>query len=619
MLRWLASLHTDGTDVFLTPPYPKLHQTVTIRLRVSARNPIRNIYLRTAPEGEEMLTPMTLEKRDKIFAWYQVCTQMVPKLLRYRFKIVCPTRVYWYTATGIYAYTPSDQTDFSLIADFTPPHWLNGAVFYQIFPDTFCCGQSKKELWPDFYKHREHKPVLHAWGESPEDYQNSHSLDFFGGDLEGIRTHISYLQKLGVNALYLTPVFQAPSNHRYDTQDYFRIDPLLGTNEEFAGLVDALHHQGMRIILDGVFNHSGIACRWFNKERYYQEDGAYQSLASPYAEFYTFERHPEKYACWCGISSLPKLNYRSHKLREMIYLGEKSVVKFWLKAPYRIDGWRLDVANMTARQGEYQAQREVMREMRISVKSTNPDAYFMGEHFFDASDYLEGDGLDAVMNYQGFTLPVREWMTGCNRYGEASRFTAAELDKQLTEVRARLSWQVATMQYNLLNCHDLPRLRSLVNIGQNKLAALFLMTYVGIPSILYGDEIGLSGAQSSESTRRCMLWDEKMWDQELWEFYHSLITLRKQSPALQQGGFKTLYAAGDIYAYARFYQQDVRIVILNRSDREQKVVLCLTLLGLRQGDRLCEFFSGSELELTTPGQVAVTVPPWSGVLWSLRP
>lgn len=618
MSRWLASIHSDGSDTFVMPPYPRLNQTVKIRLRVLKKNPIDKLLLRIAPEGEQILVPMKCDFRDDMFAWYKASVEMMSRVLSYRFKIVCGERSYWYTAGGIFQYAPGDATDFRLYADLEQPKWLEKSIFYQIFPDTFCSGKSKSKPWPDNYSYGGHKPTLRGWGEHPGDYLSSHSLDFFGGDLAGIRSRIPYFQKLGVNALYLTPIFEAPSNHRYDVQDYFRIDPLVGTNQEFAELVKDLHKHHIRIVLDGVFNHTGIACRWFNKENRYAEPGAYQSLQSPYADFYTFQRHPEQYASWLGVNTLPKLNYRSARLRDMIYRGDDSVMKFWLKPPYDIDGWRLDVANMLARQRDYQAHQEVFREMRQAVKACKAQSYLMGESFFDASELLQGDCLDAVMNYAGFALPVREWLSGVDGQNDKSMLAAEDMEAQLREMRSRIGWQIAVQQYNLFDCHDLPRLSVRVSHPQqNNVAAALLLTYVGVPSVYYGDEIGLDGGQTSESTRRCMVWDEKQWNSERWQFYRALIELRQQSPALQKGGFKTLLAQGDVFVYARFHQQEILLVAVQRGGRETTVDVDVAPAGIGAEQNMREFTSGRECKTDKEGMLRLVLPAYAAMVFKL--
>ncbi len=624
-MRWLKSIYTDGTEWFVTPHYPKLNQEVIIRLRVFKKNPVLKIEIRIAPEGEPIYFPLELEHEDNIFSWYQIKIRMVSKILSYRFRLFTKDSIYWYNAAGIKKINPSDQLNFKILADLQVPEWLPSRIFYQIFPDTFC--RAKKDidssLWD--YSYNNKKVIIRNWNELPGKYQECQSMDFFAGDLAGIRSKISYLKELGVNAIYFTPIFQAPSNHRYDTQDYFLIDPKLGTNEEFCELMKEFHNENIRVILDGVFNHSGIAIRWFNKSGFYQEAGAYQSLDSEYAEFYTFYKHPEDYASWLNlVKTLPKLNYRSSKLRDTIYRKENSVMQFWMQEPYNIDGWRLDVANMLARQDDYQAHCEVYQEMRKSLKNKFPQSYIMGESFFDGTELLQGDMLDAIMNYWGFCLPLRDWLAGIHIKDGNNKLTqnyvyeldAKDMALQMQEAQSRIPWQIAEMQYNLVNCHDLPRIVSLAQKSSyNKLAATMVLTFLGIPSIYYGDEIGLGSPESTTEGTRCpMPWDQQKWDMPLLEFYQKLIQLRKNSQALLHGSIKFLYTKGDIFSYARFLQDEIVVIILNRGC-QIKITLETNLLGVEKGQEFANFFQKEHsIFADNDGDLKIVVPKESSMI-----
>ncbi len=613
--RWLQSLYTDGSAHFVSPPHPKLKESFSIRLRVLADNPIEKIYLRTCPEGEEVLTPMRRRRREGLFQWYQVRITMLPQKLGYRFKVVTSHSIYWYNSLGIQQYLPLDIFDFKIRADFSPISWLEKRVFYQIFPDSF--HNSNPRLNPsseNSYTYFNRKPVFRPWDSAPREYNESKCLDFYGGDLQGIEGKISYLKNLGVNALYLNPIFQAPSNHRYDVQDYYKIDPFLGTNQDFANLCQKAHEADIRIVVDGVFNHTGIACRWFNKCKYY-EGGAYRDKNSPYYDFYSFQEHPRNYSSWCGIKSLPKLNFRSEKLRDILYRQADSVMKYWLREPFHMDGWRLDVANMIAREEDYQEHLSVLAEMRTSIKSAFPNTYILGEHFFDGCDFLQGNTLDATMNYIGFTRPVREWLSGKDLGGTSSQFTAKDLDLQLTQVRSQLSWNIARQQYNLLNCHDLPRLSHLISSEKEKLALIFLFTYLGVPAVYYGDEIGISAGSTSESSRHSMPWDENRWDQNIQALYQKLIALRKNRSELDQGGIKTLYAENNVYSFARFDGENICLVILNRGEEDVTLRLDTHLVGIAGGVWLEEFFNGEMCQVPEDGYFELKVRAYSGMVY----
>lgn len=555
-MAWLNSVYSDGSTDFITPEYPRPGQKVTIKLRLYRQNPVSKILLRTAPEGEEVLNEMYVCKEDDTFIWYTIKERIHKTVFAYRFKLLTSEGEYWYNNLGTQRTTPLDIHDFRIVTNFIPPSWLHKRVFYQIFPDRFAY---KNEPVIPQYTYLNHKPLRKQWHEKPGEYHETYCMDFFGGNISGIFNQIAYLQNLGVNALYFNPIFHAPSNHRYDVQDYFQIDPIFGDNSSFAILVKRLQQSNIKVILDGVFNHSGMACRWFNKAKYYDEEGAYQSPNSKYAALYCFIDHPHRYHSWQGVDTLPKFNYSSDQLRDMIYRSEDSVMQYWLKEPYSIDGWRIDAANMLGRSPGCEDYISIWQELRETIKSKFPESYILGEHFFDPSDLLQGNALDAAMNYQGFTFPVRKWLT--------ENFATPDLDEQLRTFRSTVSWQVVLSQYNLLNSHDIPRLSFLLPCKNlQKLAATFLFTYPGIPAVLYGEEIGLSGGESCESSRLPMPWQEDKWDRDLLEFYRNIIDLRKQSQVLQKGGFKTLFVEKDIYSYARFLNGQTIIVILNRGE-----------------------------------------------------
>ncbi|MBI2251912.1 MAG: hypothetical protein HYU63_04055 [Armatimonadetes bacterium] len=374
---WQDSVYSDGNKEFLALVKSKKGNFLKIKIRMYKKNDLKIIYLITAPEGERIYTPMKIIKEEELL---------------------------WFSQSGLSKITPLEYFNFRYYLDFKEIKWLNKSVFYQILPDRFYDGNSQTNVKDDEYFYDNYPAKISKWGENPKDYKNGHHLDFFGGDLEGIKKKIPYFKALGINALYLNPIFLSPSNHKYDTQDYFQIDPHFGTNEEFANLVKLLHQNKISIILDGVFNHTGMAHYWFNKSNFYLKEGAYQNIKSPYGEYFTFYDYPEDYHTWRDVKTLPKLNYQSLKLCKVIYQAEDSIAKFWLKAPYNIDGWRLDVANMLARQGEFQGYKEVWREFRKEIKKVNQDAYILGEHFYDPGELLQGDMLDAAMNYQGFSL-----------------------------------------------------------------------------------------------------------------------------------------------------------------------------------------------------------------------
>ena len=610
--EWYDSIYSDGSPLFFRPQSPALGDEIEVRLRALSESPITQVFVRIAPDGEEMRVPMRVLRHDGALTWWRGHFRLSVPRMSYRFKLLTNAGVIWYNAEGWADWTPTDDADFKILAGYRAPGWLPDRVFYQIFPDTFCDGDPSRNVRTGEYEYLGDRPQARKWGERPRLYRHACSLEFFGGDLAGIRQRVSHLQQLGVNALYLNPIFQAPSNHKYDTQDYFRIDPPLGTNAEFAELVQLLHGRGIRVMLDGVLNHSGVAIAWFQEAR--------RDPASPYADFYLLRKHPDDYHCWLGVKTLPTLNYQSHGLREMIYAGPNSVVKYWLKPPYQIDAWRFDVANMLGRQGPVQVHHEVWRELRQAARDVNPEVYLMGEHSFDPTDLLQGDMLDGVMNYAGFTTPVRQWLTGTDGGTHDTHLSTAAMERQMRRFRSRLSWPIALNRYNLITCHDLPRLNAIArDERQLQLAAVLLLTYLGIPSIYYGDEIGLlSEGREIERSRQCMEWDRQQWNMELFALYRLLIRLRKQSPALQTGSLQTLIADGDIYAYARFTARQMFLIALNNGDAKREVWLPVKLLGVRPGQRFRDLLDQQDYAAADEGLCIPHLDAYSAMVLKKR-
>jgi len=616
---WRKTIYTDGSEDFLKYSHNKLN----LKLRVAKNEEIEAVFLRTSPDGEQELTRMKKKGNHGFFDYYTAKIDIRKNFNNYRFAILTCCDFYWYNRQGLSRKTPPDSRDFKFIRDFKSPSWLSTAVFYQIFPDRFCNGNPSINIRNGEYTYEGKTTRFLSWGSEPKSYKRGGHLDFFGGDLAGIKEKIPYLKDLGVNALYLNPIFFSPSNHKYDTADYKKIDPHLGTNREFAELVSLLHKEGIRIILDGVFNHTGTGHYWFNKCGFYPKNtGAYNDPLSPWREYFTFYDKKDDYHCWYGVKTLPKLNYRSEKLRKEIYKSKEGIMNYWLSPPYNIDGWRLDVANMLGRQGEYQAYREIYREMREFTKITREDSYLMGEHFFDPSELLQGDMLDGVMNYQGFLFPLLRWLTKKERFKVKGQknfrditFTAEDFSENLMDFMSLLPFDNTRLMFNLLGCHDLPRFYSLMgeNFSRYRMGAAFLFTYPGVPCVYYGDEIGMSGMTEYEA-RRCMIWEKSHWNSEMITLYKKLIALRKTHPALIKGGVKILHSKDEIFAFARFFKKNILYVILNNNPEEKSFSLPCWQIGELSG-KVREFFSG-ELYEVNEGFLNMKLAPHSSLIIS---
>ncbi len=433
------------------------------------------------------------------------------------------------------------------------PEWVKHAVFYQIFPDRFARSPRAKLPRGIHFK---------PWGTPPEEQ------GFQGGNLPGITDKLDYLQALGVNALYLNPIFASASNHRYHTYDYMRVDPLLGGDQALRELLDQAHARGIRVILDGVFNH---ASRGFWAFHHIAECGH----NSPYVDWfivhdwplnpYPDENERPNYAAWWDLPALPKFNIKNPGVRDHLL----EVARHWIE--FGADGWRLDVPEEIHDVAFWQ-------EFRRVVKEANPDAYITGEIWHTAPEWLQGDRFDAVMNYVLSRAVLgffgRETLRTDYRPGgyELRPLNAQEFMAQLTQMLGAYPWEANLAQLNLLDSHDTARVLWMVQGDESalRLAVLCLMTMPGAPCIYYGDEIGMTGA-SDPDCRAAFPWDESQWNLELLDFYRRATALRHAHPVLRTGGFHSLHAEGDICAYGRALDGEKAVVVLNAGTSPARV------------------------------------------------
>ncbi|MBX3086599.1 MAG: maltodextrin glucosidase [Anaerolineae bacterium] len=592
-LYWTAGLHHDGSALYVSSQQPKLGDRVTIKLRAPASAPIQRVFLRTAPDGENHLEAMHETWRDDHLAWWSVEMPVVMPANPYRFKLLTAEGAYFLNQAGVSRADGPEWNDFKLLADYASPAWAQSAVFYQIFPDRFAAGNPANQVPEGAWEIRGYKTTRRAWGDPVLTWKETGSLDYYGGDLPGIVQKIPYLVELGVNALYLNPIFVSYSNHRYDVSDFYNIDPYVGGNEGLAELRRATDEAGIKIMLDVTLNHLGWRHPWFTD--------AQNNPESATAEYFTFYERPEKYESWLGVRSLPKFNYRSEKLREQMYKSVDSVLRTWLRPPYRIDGWRLDVANMQARQGAIQLSHKIGRQLRRAVKEEAPNTYLIGEHFYDATTYLQGDELDATMNYSGFAIPLWRWLNGQDlgtdyrpEVADPVLMPAEAVVEQWTRFRAPLPWQVARHQFNLMDSHDTSRI--LHKLGEDKtllpLATAILMTYPGTPSVYYGTEVGMTGGPDPDN-RRTMPWNEAEWDHDLLAYFKRIIHLRRTAPALIDGGYQHLYAEGGLVVYQRQAPSQRLIVVGYRGpDALTECHVPVWHSGLNDGATLVDLLGG---------------------------
>jgi len=586
---WQCSLHHDGSPFYRTPKHPEVGEPIRIRLRVDAAAPIEDVLLRWTPDGEQTFERMALVENLGPAAVYEVLIEAVQPIIGYSFLILSREGVCWLSAAGISDHQPLDATAFRIRTDHRPPRWLGEAVFYQIFPDTFANGdpalnpEALSLSYPGF------SPRTHPWGARVADAL-PFADGFFGGDLIGVTQRLDYLSGLGIDAIYLNPVFQAPSNHRYDVVSYTRVDPRLGGNEALVGLRSALEERGMRYVLDVVPNHCGVLHPWFQK--------AVADPNAPEAEFFTFTDHPEDYHCWLHFPSLPKLRYDAERLRGLMFTDEDSVFRRWLRRPYQADGWRIDVANMLGRQGFLQMNDALARLIRRVVKETNPEAYLLGEHFFDATDQLQGDMWDGVMNYAGFYVPLMHWLAGFSQFTwhlgpivSERPYSTEALAATWRSRMAAIPWASALSQLNSLGTHDTDRLTTRLagDEALERIAIVLQFAFPGVPSIFYGDELRLANVPKYGS-RACMDWDAATERAGFHDLYRGLISLRRKHAVFREGGFQILYAAGDVLAFQREHPDGRLLVVANRGSAVFDV-LDVRHGAIADGTELREVFS----------------------------
>lgn len=507
------------------------------------------------------------------------------------------------------------------------PDWLKNGIIYQIFPDRFYNGDVKNDVKSGSYTHAGKPTVQRNWGESPKAKgDEDQSLLFFGGDLSGIKKKLSYIRKtVGANIIYLTPIFKAPRNHKYDTADYDIVDPAFGINRDLEQLSSALHKNVARtkgrLILDGVFNHTGDSHKWFGKnEPQTGYTGAYQSKTSPYSQYYTFTNWPNRYAMFMIYDSLPQLNFASKELKKEIYAAPDSIAIKYLKPPFNIDGWRLDAAKHVDKDGgpgENSFNHEIWRAFREAVKTAKPDAALIGEYWENASPWLANeDQWDSATNFDGFTQPVSRWITGKDFNNKPASMSASEFERTLRETRERLPAEIQQSMSNHLSNHDISRFgeRSGGDLRKTQLGLIFMMTYVGVPTIYYGDEYGMTG-DAEQGNRKSMDWTQANRNNDCVRFCGKLAQIRNKYSALRTGKFETLKTDDDrnTFCFARVKNSEKIVVVLNNSDRMQTVEVPVGTLKLSGAARVENVLS-KQTHLVRDGVVTLDVPAFHGAI-----
>ncbi|MDW7673344.1 MAG: glycoside hydrolase family 13 protein, partial [Bacillota bacterium] len=583
MTDWM--LHHSQQELYRSPfGAAACGEEVTLRLKVNSQVTPEKVVVRYwqeilgAHEGqggsqqEAIMEPVTGLSKHRM---YQVKLRLprTTGLVWYLFKVELSGKTFFYGNNqkglgGVGQIATSLPPAYQITVHdpkLTTPSWFKDGVIYQIFVDRFFNGCEDGRVL-----HPKPNSLLHAhWDSIPiyiRDIRHGEVIrwDFFGGNLLGVLKKLSYLKELGVSILYLNPIFEAPSNHKYDTADYFKIDPMFGDNEIFHSLCQVAQELGIAVILDGVFSHTGSDSIYFNKEGNYPQLGAYQSTESPYYSWYRFSQHPEHYESWWGIDTLPNVNELNSSYQNFIYQGENSVVKYWMGQGTK--GWRLDVVD--------ELPGAFVKGIRQVMKKADPDSILIGEVWEDASNkesygerrqYLLGYELDSVMNYP-FRKSLLDFALGVQ--------DAAEVHQVLMSLYENYPLHHFYSAMNLIGSHDVPRTLTLLGeapdgdtltvkemstfklsqeqrrlaVTRLKLLTLWQMTFPGVPSIYYGDEAGTEG-HGDPLCRKPFPWGQE--DQELLNWHKLLIGLRNKLAVLRTGQWIPLVAEGDVYGYLR--------------------------------------------------------------------
>ena len=560
--------HHDGSVLYVEDKPPVLGERLRLRLRVPQdwSEPSR-IWVRSVQDAEPRY-----DEANRLggaitdgWVWWEASMLVVNPVALYRFVIEVPAEgqgnAYWtLNGAGLFDRDTSDYQDFRVTTAARPPQWSTDAVMYQVFPDRFARSEAAAELpAPDW-------AVPCSWQTPVQGTGPEAGVQFYGGDLWGVKDKLDHLTELGVDILYLTPFFPGRSNHRYDASTFKYVDPLLGGDQALVALVEAAHARGMKVMGDLTANHTGDAHEWFQR--------TLADPASPEADYYYFNADHSDYESWWGVKSLPKLNWASPGLREAFVTGEDSVVAHWLKPPFNLDGWRIDVGNMTGRLGAQDINKEVAALIQHRVLAINPDALLLGEETSDAGADVDGFGWQGAMTYSNFTRPMWQWLAkpgvcvdffgtpldGPNRVG-AETVLATHRD-----LSSAFSWPVRNATMNALNTHDTARAATVMVDGGVVVAAALSMLLPGIPVVFAGDEFGLQGDRG-ESSRTPMPWGEPdRIGADLTGAYAALAALRHTSPAIIQGSVRWLLADGDVMAFAREAEHESLLVIAVRAD-----------------------------------------------------
>ena len=672
------ALFSDGTKDYRSPAEPRENDKVTIRFRTKRDN-VDMVWLCSREKKQRMKRTET--KWD--FDYYSVEIQLGSEPFFYYFKVVTGILECYYDRYGVND-KPREEYYFCIVPGFSTPEWAKGAVMYQILVDRFYNGNPAGDVLDGEYYYVD-GPTKHVenWAHCP---QGISVREFYGGDLEGVRQKLDYLQELGIEVLYFNPLFVSPSNHKYDCQDYDYIDPhvsnivvdegavlpegckdntqaaryitrvtdkrnLEASNAYFAKFVEEVHAHGMKIILDGVFNHCGSFHKWLDREKLYEQQGgyapgAYVSGESPYRDFFAFQNQeawPDNgsYEGWWGFETLPKLNYEgSQELWNYVLdIGRK-----WVSPPYNVDGWRLDVAADLGHSPE--VNHRFWKEFRKAVKEANPNAVILAEHYGDPKSWLLGDEWDTIMNYDAFMEPITWFLTGMEKHSDEYRGECfgnpGDFEGAMRHHMTRFMTSSLQCAMNELSNHDHSRFLTRTNKkvgraeqlgtdaagrGINKAvmkeAVVFQMTWPGAPTLYYGDEAGQVGFTDPDN-RRTYPWGSE--DMDLLNFHREMIRIQKEHEAFKTGSIQFVWGEYNFLCYARYNRREHFLVVLNNDAVSRTVEMVVWPVGLPKECELEQIMYSHEDGFSTNpvtyevkgGKLNITLTEFSAVVLRLK-
>lgn len=677
------ALFSDGTAFYRNPSEPDCFEEVHLRFRTGRENVDEVILV-----FDEQRYTMQKVANDKMFDYYEYTVKLGDSRVEYYFEVHSGHMVCYFNSVGVCS-SVENYYNFSITPSFQTPDWAKGAIIYQIFVDRFYNGDRSNDVETDEYFYiGEGTHKNSDWMKYPREMD---VREFYGGDIAGVMQKLDYLQDLGVEAIYLNPIFVSPSNHKYDIQDYDYIDPHFGrivkndgenlqrdengnliihdpehpnkdatryicrvtdkenleaSNQLFIEFVEEVHRRGMKVILDGVFNHCGSFNKWLDRECIYEdapgyEKGAFVSKDSPYRTFFKFREdtwpYNVNYDGWWGHDTLPKLNYEeSPKLYEYIM----RIARKWVSPPYNVDGWRLDVAADLGQTAEY--NHHFWHEFRRNVKEANPNAIVLAEHYGDPTEWLKGDQWDTVMNYDAFMEPLTWFLTGVEKHSDEYRGdligNADAFFGSMRHYMTRFNTQSLQVAMNELSNHDHSRFLTrtnhqvgrissrgadAANEGVNKnlfrMAVLMQMTWPGAPTIYYGDEAGLCGWTDPDS-RRAYPWGHE--DEELIQYHKELIRIHKEHQVLRTGSILFLFGEYQCISYGRFDDNEHIVVAINISQDTRHMEIPVWRLGVTQPTRMVRviltdaggFSIETKVYQVQSGKLILDCPPETAVL-----